>query len=99
MLTMTNIGRALLPLGLAVLTACGGGSGAETVQNNNPNAGGSSGGFVYTGPAPSTDDVQSFKINVWDNLVAEDRCGACHAGWRKLPLRGARPFRGGPRSG
>jgi len=86
MLTMTNIGRALLPLGLAVLTACGGGSGAETTQNNNPNAGGGNTGFVYTGPAPSTDDVQSFKINVWDNLVADDRCGACHVDGGQSPM-------------
>ncbi|MDN3638045.1 LamG domain-containing protein [Simiduia curdlanivorans] len=82
---MTNIGRALLPLGLAVLTACGGGSGAETVTNNNPNAGGGNTGFVYTGPAPSTDDVQSFKINVWDKLVAEDRCGSCHVDGGQSP--------------
>ena len=30
----------------------------------------------YTGPEPATADVQSFKTNVWDNLV--DKCGACH---------------------
>ena len=32
----------------------------------------------YNGPAPSTDDVQNFKLNVWDNLAEESRCGACH---------------------
>ncbi len=30
----------------------------------------------YSGPAPATADVQSFKTNVWDNLL--DRCGNCH---------------------
>ena len=32
----------------------------------------------YTGPAPATADVQQFKLNVWDNLIAENRCGSCH---------------------
>lgn len=77
-ISIAMLGRALIPVALLALGACGGGSGAGTTANNNPNAGGSGGGFVYTGPAPQTEDVQSFKINVWDNLVGEDRCGACH---------------------
>ncbi|AFU99595.1 LamG domain-containing protein [Simiduia agarivorans] len=77
--TITLLGRVLLPVSLAAIVACGGGSGAQTIENNNPNQGNNGGGgFTYTGPAPATDDVQSFKINVWDNLVADDRCGACH---------------------
>ncbi|MEM7610770.1 MAG: LamG domain-containing protein [Pseudomonadota bacterium] len=32
----------------------------------------------YTGPAPATADVQSFKLNVWDNIQAEAGCGDCH---------------------
>lgn len=61
---------------LVLLQACGSGSGAETVQNQDTSqaAGGS---FVYQGPAPQTEDVQNFKINLYDNLV-EDRCGTCH---------------------
>ncbi|MCW9003612.1 MAG: LamG domain-containing protein [Gammaproteobacteria bacterium] len=34
--------------------------------------------FSYKGPAPISDDVQDFKLNVWDNLVTDDRCGSCH---------------------
>jgi len=30
----------------------------------------------YSGPEPATTDVQSFKTNLWDNLV--DKCGNCH---------------------
>jgi len=30
---------------------------------------------AYSGPPPATADVQSFKINVWDNLKATNRCG------------------------
>lgn len=59
-----------------LLQSCGSGSGAETVQNQDTSQpGGDS--FVYQGPSPQTDDVQSFKISVYDNLV-EDRCGTCH---------------------
>ncbi|MDH5611417.1 MAG: LamG domain-containing protein [Gammaproteobacteria bacterium] len=32
----------------------------------------------YTGPAPATSDIQAFKLNFWDNLSRDDRCGGCH---------------------
>ena len=61
---------------LALLVAgCGSGSGAGTVANpltTPPTV------SNYTGPAPQTADVQRFKINVWDNLVPNNRCGTCH---------------------
>lgn len=69
--------RGLLPLLLVTLTACSGGSGSGTESNLNTGSG-SGGGGNYQGPAPQTDDVQSFKINVWDNLSPENRCGSCH---------------------
>ena len=70
---------ALFALG-AVLAGCGG--GADTVQNPvttpvTPAA--------YSGPAPATADVQSFKINVWDNLKATNRCGQCHTEGGQAP--------------
>lgn len=59
---------------LAVLAACsGGGAGTEENPETPPNPGGN-----YNGPPPASDDVQRFKLNVWDNLVGTDRCGACH---------------------
>lgn len=77
--TITLLGRVLLPLSLTAIVACGGGSGAQTIENNNPNQGsGGDNSFVYTGNPPANEDIQRFKLNVWDNLVAEDRCGACH---------------------
>ena len=33
----------------------------------------------YNGPAPATPDVQQFKINLWDNIQANNRCGSCHS--------------------
>ncbi|MFT5450886.1 MAG: hypothetical protein ACI9N9_000366 [Enterobacterales bacterium] len=73
-------GTRLISLALAaLLTACSGG-GAETETNPDlSNPGGSGDGTPsYAGPAPTTDDVQQFKLNVWDNLAADNRCGSCH---------------------
>jgi len=72
-----------LPLGrvaatallLATMYGCGGGSGASTVTTpvtSQPEV------SNYTGPPPATAEVQSFKLNLWDNLVANNRCGTCH---------------------
>jgi hypothetical protein len=68
---------ALFPLlaGALLVAGCGAGSGADVRQNPQtqpPNA------SNYSGPPPATADVQRFKINVWDNLVPNNRCGSCH---------------------
>ncbi|MBL4583729.1 MAG: LamG domain-containing protein [Pseudomonadales bacterium] len=39
----------------------------------------------YTGPVPATADVQQFKLNLWDNLVPENRCGSCHTTDGQVP--------------
>ena len=79
--------RLLLAIAvLALLNGCSGGSGASNesnVQGNPDDAGG--GGIVYSGPSPQTDDVQAFKLNVWDNLAEENRCGACHGTGGQAP--------------
>jgi hypothetical protein len=67
---------ALIALAATVLTACGGGSGASTEITPNSSTPGTS---TYTGPPPATADVQSFKINLWDNIQTNNRCGACHS--------------------
>jgi len=70
-LALTNC----LPIAfIAFLTACSGG-GEEVIENPVQAPPASSN---YSGPPPSTDDVQSFKINVWDNLADQNRCGQCH---------------------
>src|SRR5690606_1339687 len=60
----------------AALAGCSGGSGADVQEL--PGSGGGTGGATYNGPPPSTPDVQSFKINLFDNVRAPNRCGACH---------------------
>jgi Concanavalin A-like lectin/glucanases superfamily len=70
-----------LAVGLALVSAflagCSGGSGAS-VQVIPGSAGGPT-TQNYTGPAPATADVQSFKLNLWDNIQADNRCGTCHS--------------------
>jgi hypothetical protein len=60
---------------MLALAGCGAGSGADV--RNNPNTTPPT-VSNYNGPAPQTEDVQRFKLNVWDNLVPNNRCGNCH---------------------
>lgn len=71
--------RAVALVGIAgcvLLSACGGGSGAST--QTNPATGGSGPGTGYAGPAPATPDIQAFKVNLFDNIRTDNRCGSCH---------------------
>src|SRR5262245_44903781 len=73
--------RALAPaLGLLALAGCGG--GASTTENP-PTAPPPPAG--YTGPPPASQDVQAFKLNVWDHLQASNRCGQCHGTGGQTP--------------
>jgi Concanavalin A-like lectin/glucanases superfamily len=77
----TRILSGLAPaLGALLLAACGG--GASTTENPPttppPPAG-------YSGPPPASQDVQAFKIHVWDNLQASNRCGQCHGTGGQTP--------------
>lgn len=65
----------------AALAACGG--GADTVSS--PGLGTAVGISTYEGPPPTTTDIQAFKLNVWDNLVAANRCGSCHGSGGQIP--------------
>ncbi len=57
-----------------LLAGCGGGADTESLpQLNLPTT------TNYTGPPPATADVQSFMINLWDNIARPDRCGGCHS--------------------
>jgi hypothetical protein len=72
-------------LALVALAGCGG--GADTVVNpviDAPNL------PDYIGPAPQNADVQAFKINLWDNIKATNRCGACHGTGGTAPILFAR---------
>ncbi|MEZ5500142.1 MAG: LamG domain-containing protein [Steroidobacteraceae bacterium] len=74
LLPMTTLIRSASAIALvAVLTACSGGAPTEEapITQAPPVA-------DYTGPAPANADVQAFKINLWENIKANNRCGGCH---------------------
>ncbi|HTP39336.1 MAG TPA: LamG-like jellyroll fold domain-containing protein [Steroidobacteraceae bacterium] len=65
---------ALAPAALALLlAACSGGAPTTTNPNSTVAAAGE-----YAGPSPTNADVQAFKVNLWDNIRASNRCGNCH---------------------
>ena len=79
--------RKLIPMlmlaGAFALSACGGGGSNTENTGNNPNnnnngGGGGGGNNSYTGPAPANADIQAFRIQFWDNVRNDNRCGTCH---------------------
>jgi len=70
---VNTLRHILVATALLALAACSG--GASTTVNPNTTAPTVA---DYTGPAPSTSDVQSFRINLWENIKANNRCGGCH---------------------
>jgi hypothetical protein len=77
----TNAGKVFAALLVAAALA-GCSSGADTQENPVTSVASSP---DYTGPAPATDDVQSFKIEVWDKVRPDNRCGACHGTGGETP--------------
>lgn len=79
-LTVKSIPSFFMMSVLALLVGCGGGSGTaqENPQNAPPEASDDDGTIVYNGPIAATDDVIQFRINLWENMVSDDRCGGCH---------------------
>jgi hypothetical protein len=75
--TMRHLLAAAL---LASLAACSGGAATTVNPTTAPPTVAS-----YTGPAPATADVQSFKINLWENIKANNRCGGCHNATGQTP--------------
>lgn len=68
---------------LLTLSLAGCGSGAPTQENpvtTPPNA------PTYNGPPPATADVQAFRINLWENIKATNRCGQCHGAGGQVPM-------------
>ena len=65
----------------AVLAGCSSG-GAPTVENpvtELPPV------LDYTGPASSNADVQAFRIELWEKIKGNNRCGACHGAGGQTP--------------
>ncbi len=61
------------------LVSCSGGSGSAVEVNPDTSASdGGSRNLVLNGPPPQSDDVQRFRIELWENIAPENRCGQCH---------------------
>ena len=67
---------------VAVLAGCSSG-GAPTVENPVTSAPPVS---DYTGPSAANADVQAFRINLWENIKANNRCGSCHNAGGQTPM-------------
>jgi hypothetical protein len=66
---------------VAVLAGCSSG-GAPTVENPPPPGSQQS---DYTGPAAANPDVQLFRVNLWENIRDNNRCGSCHGAGGQTP--------------
>jgi hypothetical protein len=73
--------RALAAAVALLLAGCGGGSDTQSL----PQLGGTP-PPDYNGPPPATPDVQSFMLNLWDNVRDNNRCGACHNAGGQTPM-------------
>jgi hypothetical protein len=72
----------LLPI-LALSLLLSGCGGADVEQNPPPPV--QQDNINYTGQAPQTDDIQLFKLSLWDNVAMSSRCGACHVQGNTAP--------------
>ena len=68
---------------LTIVAACTAG-GPTTTQTQATTPGTTA--STYTGPAAANADVQSFKINLWDNIRTSDKCGGCHHEGGQSPM-------------
>ena len=62
---------------VTALQGCGSDSGAQVRENIDPGSNNNN-QPSYQGPAPKTDDIQAFRVALWDPLAMENRCGSCH---------------------
>jgi len=66
-----------------LLAACGGG---EETQQLPVAPAVPTGVLPYAGPDPLSDDVQAWRINVWENLRIDERCSRCHVPGIQAPF-------------
>jgi hypothetical protein len=71
----------LLPMiTLFGLQACQDGVSNESQQETSTSA------STYNGPAARTNDIQGFRVSLWEPLRAQNRCGSCHNAGGQAPL-------------
>ncbi|MEP0175261.1 MAG: LamG domain-containing protein [Paraglaciecola sp.] len=72
------IAKNSVTLALAAILFSGCGSDTTAVVENPLNSTDTIETTAYSGPVASTQDVTQFKVELWDNISTESRCGACH---------------------
>jgi hypothetical protein len=77
----SGVARLAALVAVAALAGCSGGAGTE----QNPVTTGPNTGPTYVGPAPATADIQSFRVEFWENVRGTDRCGNCHNAGGQAP--------------
>ncbi len=70
----------LIATAFAALAACSGGATTTSNPNTAPPTVSS-----YSGPAPTSPEIQSFRISFWENVKANNRCGGCHNATGQTP--------------
>jgi len=68
---------------LAALAACSSSGGAPTTVNQQTTTVTTQ---SYTGPPPQNADIQAFQVNLWQNVIATNRCGGCHHQGGQSPM-------------
>jgi hypothetical protein len=74
------IAVSIATLALLGLQGCQDGVSTESVPPTNVSTN------TYGGPAARTDDIQNFRISLWEPLRAQNRCGSCHGTSGQAPL-------------
>ena len=78
-----DVERAAVLALIATVAACtAGGPATQQTQQTTPGSASSN----YTGPAAANADVQSFKVNLWENIRTSDKCGGCHHEGGQSPM-------------
>jgi len=65
-------------ISLPLLQSCSQGAGQAVQKNLDLTSNDGSRSLVLNGPPPQTDDVQQFRISLWENVAPDNRCGECH---------------------
>ncbi|MEO6079378.1 MAG: LamG domain-containing protein [Steroidobacteraceae bacterium] len=77
---MKNIHYLPVLVAVVLLASCGGGAPTTSNPNTVPPV-----VSTYSGPAPQSAAVQSFRISFWENVKANNRCGGCHYATGQAP--------------
>jgi hypothetical protein len=82
-LTVNLKAPVVLLLAVGFFTGCGGGA-TDVIETPAPPILATA-PVTYSGPVSSMPDVTQFKLELWDNISSQERCGACHVQDQQSP--------------